>query len=98
MSVEWVPSPPVTVPRTQRLEAVPRGRPVKTGPPPAVESLAHRVRAEYLEMPGLDLTIAQAVCLWATDTDLCERVMSYLVDAGFLVRTERGTFIRAESR
>lgn len=98
MSVEWVPSPPVIVPRTDRLEIVPRPRAVKTGPPPAVERLAQRVRAEYLEMPGLDLTMAQAVCLWATDTDLCERVMSYLVDVGFLARTDRGTFIRAVAR
>lgn len=98
MSVEWVPSSPRAIPRTHRLEIVPRPRPAKTGLPPAVESLAQRVRAEYGEMPGLDLTIAQAGCLWAADIDLCERVMSYLVDAGFLTRTRRGSYIRADAR
>jgi len=98
MSVEWVPSPSLFVPRTHRLDVVPRPRPVKMGPPTAVETLAQRVRAEYLEMPGLDLTIAQARCLWAADTDLCECVMSSLVDAGFLARTRRGTFVLAGTR
>ena len=33
--------------------------------------LLHRIKAEYIEMPGLRLTVAQAGRLWGLDTPAC---------------------------
>jgi len=52
--------------------------------------LVDRVRGEYLEMPGLTLTIVQAQRLWGLDETRCSSVLASLVDAGFLQRTKRG--------
>ena len=57
--------------------------------------LVERVRAEYLEMPGLQLTIAQAKRLWALDEATCAAVLSALLARRFLVRTASGTHVRA---
>jgi hypothetical protein len=57
------------------------------------EQVAQRVRAEYLEMPGLNLTRDQAKCLWAVDGPLCDRLLSHLVETGFLERTPRATYV-----
>ena len=55
-----------------------------------------RMRAEYLEMPGLTLTVAQAARLWTLDTTLCQSALAALVEAGFLVRMRHSAFARAE--
>ncbi len=57
------------------------------------EQVAQRVRAEYLEMPGLNLTRDQAKCLWAVDGPLCDRLLAYLVETGFLERTPHATYV-----
>jgi hypothetical protein len=46
-----------------------------------------RVRAEFIEMPGLKLTLTQAQRLWGLDRPTCERVIEKLTASGFLVRT-----------
>lgn len=43
-----------------------------------------RVRAEYLEMPGLRLTLAQAQRLCGLERALCKMVFDALVDERFL--------------
>ena len=53
-----------------------------------------RARGEFLEMPGLQLTEAQAARLWCLDSALCGRVLAALVDARFLVRTRKAGFSR----
>ena len=53
-----------------------------------------RVRGEYLEMPGLRLTLAQAQRLWGLDTCACESALHELIDAKFLRRAPDGTFVR----
>lgn len=53
-----------------------------------------RARAEFMEMPGLQLTVRQAARLWACDQALCEAVLKALVEARFLVR-HRELFARA---
>jgi hypothetical protein len=63
----------------------------------ALDDLLRRVQAEFLEMPGLRLTRAQARRLWALDDTLCEAVLSALVDARFLVESRNASFIRASS-
>jgi hypothetical protein len=52
------------------------------------------VRGEFLEMPGLELTEAQAIKLWNLDADDCRYVLDVLVAAGFLRWTTRGTVLR----
>jgi hypothetical protein len=54
-----------------------------------------RAQAEFLEMPGLTLTVAQASRLWSFDSELCTEVLSTLVERRFLVRTRHHTFARA---
>jgi len=61
--------------------------------PAGFDQLAQRVRAEYLEMPGLNLTRDQARCLWAVDGPLCDRLLAHLVEIGFLERTSHATYV-----
>ena len=56
--------------------------------------LVRRVRAEYLEMPGLHLTDAQARRIWNLDEEWCEAVLNVLMEARFLRRTSTGAFVR----
>ena len=60
-------------------------------------ALVTRVRAEFLEMPGLRLTVKQATRLWGMDDSVCQTVVDSLVRSSFLRRAEGGTFLRAES-
>lgn len=53
-----------------------------------------RARGEYLEMPGLSLTLEQAQRLWALDRGTCSGVLSNLVRAGFLRQRRNGSYIR----
>ena len=54
-----------------------------------------RAQAEFLEMPGLKLTVAQATRLWHFDSALCSAVLSRLVEQRFLVETKHHFFARA---
>jgi hypothetical protein len=56
--------------------------------------LVDRVRSEFLEMPGLELTVPQAGRLWSLGLDDCRHVIDELVDAGFLRWTVRRTVVR----
>lgn len=58
--------------------------------------LFERIRGEFNEMPGLQLTIAQAARLWGMDQASCRRVIDALVEAAFLRWTAAGTVVRAE--
>ena len=60
------------------------------------DQLHVRVQAEFVEMPGLKLTIPQAARLFNLDTARCERVLGALVDSGALLAAG-GAFMRAES-
>jgi len=62
-----------------------------------LEALVRRVRGEFLEMPGLSLTFAQATRLWGLERELCERVVDALVGAAFLRRTSSGAITRADA-
>ena len=55
-----------------------------------------RVQGEYLEMPGLRLTIAQAQRLWGLDRAVCDALLGALVEAKFLFRTRDGAYMRAD--
>ena len=56
-----------------------------------------RVRAHYTEMPGLELTLPQAVRLLGFGMDDCRYVVDTLVDAGFLRWTARRTIVRTDA-
>ena len=63
--------------------------------PDAVAGLMTRVRSEFLEMPGLRLTVAQAARLWALDGPTSACVLERLAAAGFLWRGRDGAYLRA---
>lgn len=56
------------------------------------ESLLRRVQGEYREMAGLRLTSSQAARLWGLSSSTTAALLDTLVDVGFLVRTEGGTY------
>jgi hypothetical protein len=60
------------------------------------ERLVERVRGEFLEMPGLRLTIPQAARLWGLDRQSCEAVVDVLIRSEFLQRTTSGAVARAD--
>ena len=60
-----------------------------------ISTLLHRVRSEFLEMPGLRLTSTQAARLWAIDRQTSERILDSLTMAGFLFRNREGAYLRA---
>ena len=57
-------------------------------------TIVDRVRFEFMEMPGLELTLAQAGRLWNMGADDCRFVVDSLVDAGFLRWTTQRTIVR----
>jgi hypothetical protein len=61
------------------------------------EDLVLRVRAEFLEMPGLMLTFPQAERLWGLEQDLCRQVISALIGSEFLRCTREGMIARVDS-
>ena len=54
------------------------------------------MQSEFLEMPGLRLTQAQARRLWGLDAASCEALLGALVDAQFLFQARDGAFMRLE--
>ena len=59
-------------------------------------NLLIRAYGEYVEMPGLRLTIPQASRLWNVDLALGAQVLDRLVDAAFL-RRSGSCYVRADS-
>ena len=57
-----------------------------------------RARAHFTEMPGLELTMPEAVRLLGFGVDDCRYVLDALVDAGFLRWTARRTVVRTDNR
>lgn len=58
-------------------------------------SLVERIRGEFTEMPGLQLTMDQASRLWGLNQADCRYVIDMLVKSAFLRRTATGTIVRA---
>lgn len=53
-----------------------------------------RIQMEYVEMPGLKLTLFQARRLWTVPIELCQAALGALVATGFLVQTADGAYLR----
>jgi hypothetical protein len=59
-----------------------------------IGELLERIQGEYLELPGLRLTEAQAGRLWDLDRTTCGAVFEALVDVRFLQRAPDGTYVK----
>jgi DNA-binding IclR family transcriptional regulator len=57
------------------------------------DPLLTRIRGEYVEMPGLRLTLGQACRLWQLDPATCGGLLTTLVDERFLYRTRDGSYV-----
>ena len=58
------------------------------------EDILRRIRGEYLEMPGLCLTHAQAQRLWGLDAQTCASLLAALTEDKFLFLRQDGTYGR----
>jgi hypothetical protein len=59
-----------------------------------IPDLTDRVRAEFLEMPGLRLTAEQVQRLCGIERTVCELLLDSLVKANFLCRRPDGHYTR----
>ena len=48
--------------------------------------LTQRIREEFAEVPGLQLTVKEASRFWALDEETCRQVLARLLETGFLAR------------
>ena len=55
-----------------------------------IDALISRVRGEFREMPGLRLTMPQAMRLWGLERASCQRIVQHLIDSSFLQWGSRG--------
>lgn len=60
------------------------------------DGLSLRIRAEYLEMPGLRLTLRQAARMWNGDPTVCTEALNGLVGSGFLCKRD-ASYLRADA-
>jgi len=58
------------------------------------DTLVGRARNEFIEMPGLQLTVLEAARLWGLENEACRDVIEALVEAEFLRWTPRSTVVR----
>jgi hypothetical protein len=61
------------------------------------DTMLERIRAEFLEMPGLRLTPAQAQRLFGIERGVCQEVLDTLVGSRFLWMNPNGTYARPTS-
>lgn len=61
-----------------------------------IDDVIQRIQGEFVEMPGLRLTPAQAQRLWGLERDVCDALLGALVDAKFLSQTRDGAFVRLD--
>ena len=62
----------------------------------AFQELTRRIQAEYAEMPGLSVTLAQAERLLASDQQTCAAAFKALIRRGVLRRTAQGQYVRCD--
>ena len=58
------------------------------------QRVLERLRAEYLEMPGMTLTIEQIQRLCGIEPSMCKSVLDALVKVRFLRLNSDGTYVR----
>jgi hypothetical protein len=55
------------------------------------------IRADFLEIPGLQLTQHQIEHLWGIDSEMAEVILRSLVEAHFLTKTPAGAYTHRRS-
>ena len=83
-----------------------RGRPISMQLPPAGvlerrdvgrrEALVRRIVNEFEELPGLSLSLRQAMKLLGVDEAACLRILDSLTRAGHIRRDARHLYVRCE--
>jgi hypothetical protein len=63
---------------------------------PPVRDAVRVIRDEYLDLPGLSLTLEQMQRLFRLDALTCESVTAALVDLRFLARNSQGRYLRLD--
>jgi hypothetical protein len=61
----------------------------------SLAQLVERVRAEFVESPGLSVTCQQAQVLWGLDAVTADAILRALVDVNFLTCTSKNAYVRA---
>ncbi|NUR56340.1 MAG: hypothetical protein HOQ29_18005 [Acidobacteria bacterium] len=61
-----------------------------------IDDVLQRIQGEFVEMPGLRLTAAQAQRLWGLERNVCDELLRTLVEAKFLGQTRDGAFVRLD--
>ncbi len=59
------------------------------------DSLLRRIRGEFREMPGMRLTLPQAMRLWTLDQPTCSRLFDALLRSRFLDVDANGRYRKA---
>ena len=59
-----------------------------------MHSALERIHAEFLEMPGMRLTVEQVQRLCGVEQEMCQAVLDAMVDSKFLWRKADGTYAR----
>ncbi len=59
------------------------------------DAVLRRVRSEFRAMPGMKLTLDQAIRLWDLDRPTCCTVLESLVASHFLQRDRNGRFAKS---
>lgn len=62
-----------------------------------IQDWLHLIEAEYLEMPGLNLTKSQVQRLWRLEWHMCDALLDALVAAQFLKKTRQDAYVRASA-
>ena len=63
---------------------------------PGIAQWLQLIQAEYLEIPGLHLTKPQVERLWGLDTATSGALLDALESVGFLRRTSKNAYVRAD--
>ena len=74
------------------LDITRRPLPVRSLPHRRMRDIINRVRGEFVEMRGFSPTIQQAARLFDLSAEECGRILSRLVDEGFLKCTADGRY------
>lgn len=67
-----------------------------TRPCGGADEILRRIRGEYREMPGMQLSLTQACRLWGLDPSACEALLNALVGEGFLACRRNGAYARLD--
>jgi hypothetical protein len=68
---------------------------IRGGSDPPGPAIIKRIKAEFLEMPGLELTSKQAQRLYNLDPATWEMIAEHLIAKKVLRRTSKGNYARA---